>query len=489
MSAETEQRINDLQQNDQLSEVLLVLDKEKMKIMAVKGLDKKGNLETVSPTKDNEDQFISVDKHGNPFSNLFKNFWSQLKNPTKFLFFKVPQSKAVDMAGKMQQHIENPTKKGEQLMKDSEIVLPATKEHIKTREENKTEKNMEKTTEPTSEKTDYLYSVDRIDWETLSNLGWSRDELEKNNLLDPLLRGYKTDNPVKVELNLGTAAFSGEARLSLEPGPDGIAQFMMHGIRTRPNLEDKFFGHEFTEEDKHNLLTTGNMGRVVNLTKHNVTAPYIISIDPITKGVVGLKTSAIKIDNVINGVTLSPQQKKELLEGKPVLVKGMLSREDTVFDATLQYNADKKKPDYSYDKKEYNQQSQNTKSGEIRRTYRRKEFTDKQYNALLEGKTLLISDFVDAKGKKYKGYVFLDKEKRDFAFSFDNPAKLQEQAKPAEGNKTQVAVNSEGKTNEATKKINEPLKSGQKEPDSRLQKEKQQEEIQQAPTKRRGRKM
>ncbi|WET69104.1 DUF4099 domain-containing protein [Sphingobacterium sp.] len=493
MSAETDQTetINDSQQNDQVSDVLLVLDKEKMKIMAVKGLDKEGNLETVEPTKENEDQFMRVDKHGNPFSNLFSNFWKQFKNPSGLKFFKVPKTGAVDMAEKMQEHIKNPNREGEQIMKESEVVPADLNEKMNSKEENKTEKNMEKTTEETIEKTGNRFSVDQIDWETLSNLGWNQEKLEKYNLLDPLLKGYKTDTLVGVSLNLGTAVFRADARLSLQPGEDGKAIFVMHGVRKEPDLKQNFFGHEFTEDDKQNLLTTRNMGRVVNLTKNNVTEPYIISIDHLTNEVVGLKASAIKIDDVVNGVTLSPQQKKELLEAKPVLVKGMISKKKTVFDATLQYNAEKRRLDYRFDTGQNKQQSQNTKSEEqgIPRTFRRKEFTDKQYKEILEGKTLFIPDFVDAKGKKYDGYVTLNKESQKLSFTFDNPQQLREQARPVDGNKTQVAVNSEGKTNEATKKIKEPLKSGQKEPDSKVQKEQQQEEIQPAPAKRRGRRM
>lgn len=494
MNTETDQteNIQDSQQSDQLSDVLLVLDKEKMKIMAVKGLDKNGNLETVEPTKENEDQFMRVDKHGNPLSNLISNFWKQLKNPSGFKYFKVPSMGAVDIAEKMQQQIEKPTKEGEKLMKESEHVPADSKEQMKTTQENKTEKDMEQTTDVTTEKAENRFSVDQIDWETLSNLGWNQEKLEKYNLLDPLLKGYKTDKLVGVSLNLGTAVLRADARLSLQPGEDGKAIFVMHGVRKEPDLKQKFFGHEFTEEDKQNLLATGNMGRVVNLTKNNVTEPYIISIDRLTNEVIGLKAKSIKIDDVISGATLSPEQKKDLLEGKPVLVKGMISKKKLLFNATLQFNAEKRGLDYRFGNSQNNQQSQrNTKSEgqEIPRTFRRKEFSDKQYKELLNGKTLYIPDFVDGKGKKYDGYVTLNKEKQNLDFSFDNPQKLREQAKPAEANKTQVAVNSEGKTNESTKKIKEPLKSAQNEPDSKVQKETQQEDIQEAPTKRRGRRM
>jgi hypothetical protein len=51
-----------------------------------------------------------------------------------------------------------------------------------------------------------------------------------------------------------------------------------------PNLHFEFFGHKFTDEDKKNLLETGNMGRVVNLvnSKTGELMPSIISIDRLT---------------------------------------------------------------------------------------------------------------------------------------------------------------------------------------------------------------
>ncbi|MCH5685455.1 hypothetical protein LWM68_15035 [Niabella sp. W65] len=74
------------QTTDPLTVILLVLDKEKMNIQAVKGVDKNGNLQTVDPTKKNQGDFLRIDKNGDLFSNFFSNFLRQLKNPTQFTF-------------------------------------------------------------------------------------------------------------------------------------------------------------------------------------------------------------------------------------------------------------------------------------------------------------------------------------------------------------------------------------------------------------------
>lgn len=87
---------------EQLSDILLVLDKQKNKIQAVTGIDENGKLNTSDPTKENQSQFMRVDKHGDLFSNFFSNFWRQLKNPTNFSFFKIPADEAVGAAKQMQ---------------------------------------------------------------------------------------------------------------------------------------------------------------------------------------------------------------------------------------------------------------------------------------------------------------------------------------------------------------------------------------------------
>jgi len=112
---------------------------------------------------------------------------------------------------------------------------------------------------------------------------------------------------------------------------------------------------------------------------------------------------------------------------------------------------------------------------------------DEQYNKFKAGQTVYVDGLIDKKGQKYQGYITLNKETGKTGFSFQNPDKLKEQAKPTEAHKTQTAVNSEGKTNEATKKIKEPLQKGQQAPKNKKQQEEQ--EKPETPAKSKGRKM
>ena len=82
----------------------------------------------------------------------------------------------------------------------------------------------------------------------------------------------------------------------------------------------------------------------------------------------------------------------------------------------------------------------------------------------------MIAEFADEKddkGEPFNAWVKPNPEKMKFDFFRWNPDKAKKQGvevKPAEESKTQVAVNNEGKTNEATKKVKEPLKQGQQKP-------------------------
>ncbi len=474
-----EQTIDKKESPEQLSDILLVLDKEKKKIQAVKSIGKNGEMETVDADKKNQNQFMKVDKHGDIFSNFFSNFLSQLKNPTRFSFFKVSAVEAIDTAKEIQKYIDTPTKEGKTLMAKHEV-----KEY---KQEN--QNNME-TTQTTPDTSGYRYQPEQIDWETMSNLGFSKEKLEKMNLLEPLLKGYKTNELVPISLNLGTAITRMDARLSLQLNDEGKVVVAIHGIRKEPNLNFEFFGHKFTDEDKKNLLETGNIGRVVDLknTKTDELMPSIISVDRLTNELVALRTDFIKIPDEIKGVKLDDVQKQTLMEGKPLKLEGMISTKGTEFSATVQFNADKRYVEFLFDRSNTNRQMQSNQQSqpqEAPKVFRGKELTDEQYKDFKNGQTVYIDGLKDKKGQSYQGYITFNKETGKTEFLF--PSQVEAQTKPAEANKTQVAVNSEGKTNEATKKINEPLKSGQQTPKNKQQQE--QQEKPETPAKSKSRKV
>ena len=74
------------------------------------------------------------------------------------------------------------------------------------------------------------YNPDAIDWETLQNLGVSRESLEKRNLLEPLLKGYKTNELVPISFNLGSNRFLFSKDSRLTPKFCNVSQSIASGL-------------------------------------------------------------------------------------------------------------------------------------------------------------------------------------------------------------------------------------------------------------------
>lgn len=466
MSEQTNE--NPQQYPEQLSDVLLVMDKEKKKIQAVTGIDENGNLKTVDATKKNQSQFMRVDRAGDLFTNFFSNFWRQLKDPTHFSFFKVLAKEAVETAKEMQKQVDAPTKEGEAVMAKHEVKEPKEQQQETKKDVEAPQATPE--TPQAQEKNEYRYKAEDVDWNYLAQFGINKERLEKDGQLDLLLKGYKTNKVYPTSVNFGAVIMRSDARLGFQDGEDGKPVLMMYGVRHEPNLKAPFFGHEFTKEDRENLLKTGNMGRVVELTnrKTGEKIPSIISIDHLTNEVIAFRQDRIKVPDEIKGVKLTEDQKQDLKDGRAIYLEGLDFKNSTNKNAHVQFNADKKYTEFLFGDKAPKQAQENDP-----KMFRNKVFSDEQYKQLTEGKTIYVSDFKDGKGNPYQGYVTLNKETGNYDFSFKNPNALKNKAQPAEAHKTQVAVNSNGKTNEATKHINESLKPEQQTPKNKTQQQRQ----------------
>jgi len=441
-------------------------------IELVKGTDKEGNIQKFPPGKKKKnDQLIRVDKHGDIFSNFFSNFYRQLKNPTHFSFFKVSEYNADGTAKELQKYVDQKSPQDKEKPKDYE-VLPKNNNNPKNK----------KTMDNNTENQEYRFQPEQIDWKTMEKFGLNQEKLEKMNAMDSLLRGFKTSTLIPVTINLGTAVSKMDVRLSLQTEDTGQVAVHLHGIRKEPNLNNKFLGHQFSDEDKKNLKETGNMGRVVDLInpKTDEIIPSVISRDRLTNELVAYRAEYMKVPDEIKGIRLDEHQKQTLLEGKPLYLEGMISKKGEPFDATVQFNADKRYVEFLFannqtpqQSQQHNQQPTQHTDQEAPRIFRGKELDDSQYEKFKAGQTIYLDDLTDAKGKTYQGYITFNKETSKTNFSFSHPDKLKEQVKPTEDHKTQTAVNLQGKTNEATKNIKEPLESKQQQPANKQQADQQ----------------
>ena len=497
--------------DEQMMDILLVLDKEKKTISAVKGVDENGELQTVPP--ENNSELLKFDRHGDFFSNFFSNMMNQLKNPTRFNFFKIPKLELPKIEPIIRDNFNNPTPENEAGIERYRVTPEIVKQEVKKEQQEPQNGQLPAKEAGTTaqapqqpDKSKYVIDPDKVDWEALKNFGLSKEQLEKAKALEPMLRGYKSPGAFTISGNYNSAIMKMDARLSFRHDKDRNVVLAIHGIRQKPELERPFFGHEFSKEDKANLLETGNMGRIVNL-KNYITGemiPSFVSVDKVTNELVSMRASSVQIPDEIKGVKLSKEQQQALREGKGVFLENMISNRKNPFSATVQVNADKKSLEFIYPNANQSQEQRQKQEQEnnlvtsdgvtIPKSISGIELSRQQQQDLVNDKTIFVAGLKDKRGVEYDAYIQVNHDKKKLGFYSDNPSFDRSAVKeitPASKNRTQVAVNSEGKTNEATKKVKEPLKKGQDKPTEKQktkQDKKEKQEQTDKPKQSRGRK-
>ena len=442
-------------------------EKEAGKLSVVSGIDDKGNLKTTEAIAANQAAFLKFNNKDGLLKNFMTNFLKQFNNPTHFGLYKVVASnveQSVDNLRTMLQSREKPESK-QQLTE-----IGVSFDDFLPKKKNTT-----------------VIDESKIEWKQLNNLGLTRERLEQSGELEKMLSWQKS-NLVTIAVPIGDTTIYTEARLAFRTDDSGNVGLAIHPLRKEPQLDFPYMGYKFSPEEKEQLLTTGNLGKTIEVTPKNGNAfSAYVSIDPQTNEIVALRADRVNIPKEIKGVTLSDAQYKELVEGKAVKVEGMTAKSGKSFNATLQVNAEKKGIEFIFDNnrgfKEHQQQGAPHKLCGL-------ELSEKQREVLDSGRTLYLKNMVDKEGKSFNAYVHMDKEQNRPRFYKWNPDKKQDAGKEkvvavAEEHKTQVAVNNHGKTNEATKNVKEPLKTGQTQPTAE-QKQKQDENKQK---KSRGRRM
>ena len=394
-------------ENPQMSDIVLVLDKMELLIQAVSEINKNGKYSTVPADKEHQNSFLKIDRYATFFENFLKNFWSQLKDPTHFGLFTMKEEE-FDKP-EVKQAIEDlaegkKTKAVEEFLKKYEITPKNQTEQSINNQNSEEMAKKNQTQQPVVEANDqqnnqYRYNESMINWDQLKNFGISRDYLQEKGLLDSMLKGYKTNQLVPINLNFGSAVLRTDARLSLQQSNTGEVVLAIHGIRKQPELERPYFGHIFSEEDKKNLLETGNMGRVVELKGRNGEyIPSFISLDKMTNEVVAMRAENVYIPNEIKGVQLTDQEKNDLREGKKVYIEGMTAKSGNEFNAHIQVSAERRGIDFIF---ENDRIFNRTALGGV-------ELTKQQIEDLNAGKAIFVEDMQRKDGELFSSYVKLD---------------------------------------------------------------------------------
>lgn len=340
------------------------------------------------------------------------------------------------------------------------------------------------------------------------------------------LLNYGKTGLVIVKPTFGSEQIEIQARLSFRKDDNDQLQLVPHFVRNEPKLDVAYKGYTFTPEDKKNLLQNGNLGKVVDFPDKNTgeLRPHFISIDRLTNEIVDIPTNKVRIPDTIGKTHITKDDKRVLYSGIP-LRKEIELANGRKFTPLLQVNVEQRGVEFvpgstrqaqgqkqngdkkqTADKQEQKaegdtggqkkQQDPNhwlNEDGTIRRlnTYFKKELTEQQKDDYVAGKTIEIKEVPNKNGSgTYTAYVKFDFDKMQPRSYRNNPdLKQAKEQIPTNENKTQVAVNEQGKTNEATKHTKEPLKSGQSAPKNEKQQKEQTAEAQKPKRKARSVKM
>ena len=340
------------------------------------------------------------------------------------------------------------------------------------------------------------------------------------------LLNYGKTGLVIVKPTFGGEQIEIQARLSFRKDDNDQLQLVPHFVRNEPKLDVAYKGYTFTPEDKKNLLQNGNLGKVVDFPDKNTgeLRPHFISIDRLTNEIVDIPTNKVRIPDTIGKTPITKDDKRVLYSGIP-LRKEIELANGRKFTPLLQVNVEQRGVEFvpgstrqaqgqkqngdkkqTTDKQEQKaegdaggqkkQQDPNhwlNEDGTIRRlnTYFKKELTEQQKDDYVAGKTIEIKEVPNKNGRgTYTAYVKFDFNKMQPRSYRNNPdLKQAKEQIPTNENKTQVAVNEQGKTNEATKHTKEPLKPGQSAPKNEKQQKEQTAEAQKPKRKARSVKM
>ena len=421
-------------------QVMLVQNADDGRLQAVTGVDQDGNIQTADPTDQNVASLLNVNTQDSALEAFFKKFMEQAQNPVHTGIFVMT---------------ENALNKLIRIDFDPEIL------------EN--------------------YRIDPSErLQTQEQRQFEPRDVTKIDLADMEKKGMRV---------------STKGRVALEEQADGSLRVVPHYWQERPDLDAPFHGVLLDEEAKTNLMNTRHAGKVIDLElEPGKLTPCYVSIDKWTNTLEPMPVSLLEKRARIKEADLSEGKQMDFYGGGKVLLEGYTTRAGYKRDAYIQIDAAERNYSFTYDgldrnryaqenKEIYRQKAaekngrQETTASErqptltIHRTILKASVPKEAYDQWTEAvndpskradvKAFYIKGMVkDGQGEPFNAWVKPNFERNKMDFFRWNPDRAKRQGaevKPAVESRTQVAVNSEGKTVEAVKGVKEPLKQGQQE--------------------------
>ena len=519
-------------------DVLVVRDEKTGEISVVAGLNADGTPKRTPAKAENAQSFLQFDRHGDVLDNFFKNFFRQCKEPSRFGFYRVAADQADKLLEVIKDLLKDPEGNKEMLaphkvdtsgyekkVQEEQSAEKQEQPEQKQDDEPKKQEEMEQKNEQNQESPQQTQGnrgyqpIDesKINWQKLEEKwGVKRDDLEKSGDLNRMLNYGKSDL-VRVSPNFGGEAFELDARLSFKKDGEGNVSLVPHFIRKEQKLDD-YKEHKFSDDDRKNLRETGNLGRVVDLVDRETgeIIPSFVSIDRKTNEITDVSANKVRIPERIGKTEITKQEQDMLRAGLPVRDKLIERKDGRKFVTTLQVNVEQRgvefvpgtgksprtaqtqetKGDTSKSQAQGGENAAQTKKEQRRNTWTNEDgsirpiskwsgvnFTDQQKADYVAGKAVKLENVTDKQGFHATMYIKFNPEKgRPYRYD-TNPDNAQQVA-PSNESRTQVAVNNDGKTNEATKNLREPLQKGQTNP-----KDARQQQQQEKPQKKTGKGM
>ena len=519
-------------------DVLVVRDEKTGEISVVAGLNADGTPKRTPAKAENAQSFLQFDRHGDVLDNFFRNFFRQCREPSRFGFYRVAADQADKLLEVIKDLLKDPDGNKEMLaphkvdtsgyekkVQEEQSAEKQEQPEQKQDDEPKKQEEMEQKNEQNQESPQQTQGnrgyqpIDesKINWQKLEEKwGVKRDDLEKSGDLNRMLNYGKSDL-VRVSPNFGGEAFELDARLSFKKDGEGNVSLVPHFIRKEQKLDD-YKEHKFSDDDRKNLRETGNLGRVVDLVDRETgeIIPSFVSIDRKTNEITDVSASKVRIPERIGKTEITKQEQDMLRAGLPVRDKLIERKDGRKFVTTLQVNVEQRgvefvpgtgksprtaqtqetKGDTSKSQAQGGENAAQTKKEQRRNTWTNEDgsirpiskwsgvsFTDQQKADYVAGKAVKLENVTDKQGFHATMYIKFNPEKgRPYRYD-TNPDNAQQVA-PSNESRTQVAVNNDGKTNEATKNLREPLQKGQTNP-----KDARQQQQQEKPQKKTGKGM
>lgn len=499
-----------MDQTPDQQEVLMARDNTSGKVGAVVGQNPDGTPKMADVKSTPLSELIKFNKGQTPLEAFMSNFLRQAKNPTMFSLFRLPADRYEMVAPAMADIIQEAEKNAEMLrpyavetdvpaqtvkseqqsvpeppaqQEQQAVETPQPPQQAQTPEPEQSaqaQQPQQPEQTPAAPVRNAPINADSIDWEKIQKQwGITREDLEKSGALDQMVYNHKSPQLFTVTPQFGNEKHSLQAKLSFRTNPDGSYSLVPHFIRNEPQLDQTFRGYQFTKEDKAELRKTGNLGKAVELAdpKTGEVQKCLVSIDRLTNEIEAMPVDKIYIKPKVANITLDMQAIGILKNGGMIREQHVELPNGAKFTADLQYNAAKRdivfvNSDVYRQKQEQNSSQQqqvrdswHNPDGSIKRLehWCKLPLNEQQQADYLAGKKVLVGETKDKFGNDCTVYFQYNPEKRQPETTRVYPDR-DKVVGVAEESKTQYAVNNNGATNEATKKVQEPLQRGQTAP-------------------------